>query len=400
MPRFQYRARTGEGREVKGTLRATSKRGALELLRKNQLVPLQVDEQSRSSILHKTLWGGVGGKDLVMFSRQLASMISAGVTIVEALKAMQRQVTKPALQDLLQKIIYDIEGGESFSQAIGKYPATFSMFYLGVVRSGEASGRLSESLGILADYLETDYAFMRKVRSALAYPLFVLVLVAIVVSLMFIFVIPQLVILFKDANVRLPLPTRVLIWTTNLFTGYWYIFALIAVVLGLLFRSYIRTPEGKFVVSTWLLRVPFINVILQKIYLARLTSVLNTLFSSDVPIIESLNIAKFSIGNEVYQRILEGTAEAVKDGASISKVWSAEPFIPPMLATMVAVGERTGEVSKAFSESQRFFRRDVEEILDSIVVFLEPVLVIILGVGVAFVVAGVLLPIYDLVLVI
>lgn len=399
MPQFNYRARTAEGREVKGLLHASSRSRAFELLRSNGLQPLQVGEAEGQKIWQKTIGGGVGNKELILLSRQLASMIVAGVTVVDGLRALEKQTPKYVFRELLKKIVYDIEGGASFSQAISKYPNVFSLFYLGVVRSGEAAGRLSESLNVLADYLETNYSFTQKVRGALTYPIFVLVLITVVAVLMMTFVMPQLVGLFKEAEVQLPLPTRILVGVTELFRGYWYVMALLILAAFLVFRSYLRTPEGKYAFGSWLLRVPFINEIFMKIYLSRLTSVLFTLFSSDVPVLESLKIAQASVGNEVYHRILTDTANSVKDGAPISTVWAHEPFIPPMLVTMVAVGERTGEVGRAFGEAQRFFRRDVEEILNTIAIFMEPILVILLGVGVAFIVAGVLLPIYNLVLV-
>jgi type IV pilus assembly protein PilC len=231
------------------------------------------------------------------------------------------------------------------------------------------------------------------------YPAFILTAVLIVIIVTFYFILPQIVELFRETDVRLPLPTRILIGVAEFTQAYWYIVLIVLLSFGLIVRSYLRTAEGQYTVSTWLLRVPLLKELLQKVYLSRLTSIMYTLFRSDVPVIESLKIAKESIGNRVYQRILNDTAEAVKSGSSMSATWAQEPYIPPMLTTMVAMGERTGEIEKAFGEAQRFFNRDVDEILDSVAVFLEPLLVIILGIGVGFIVAAVILPIYNLVLV-
>lgn len=400
MAQFSYKARTADGKEVKGTLRAQTEERADVLLRSHGLTPLHIRSSEETSLLHRTVLGGrVSTRDLILFCRQVASMIRAGVPILQALQALAKQVDKPAFQKLLQSVTYDIESGESLSNALAKHPTIFSIFFLGVVRTGEVSGRLSESLSILADYLEQNYFFMRKVRSALIYPVFVLTSVAIVVILMFTFVVPQLISLFAEANIRLPLPTRILITVTASLRNYWYIMGAIALALGLLARSYLRTPEGQYNLSTLVLRLPLISSLLQKVYLARLTSLLHTLFSSDVPILESLKLARESLGNRVYQNILDDTVLAVKDGASISSVWEHEAHIPPMLTVMVGVGERSGEIEKSFKEAHYFFRRDVEEMLEGVTVLLEPLLVILLGIGVGIVVSAVLLPIYNLVLV-
>lgn len=400
MPQFSYRAKTADGKDVRGTLTAQTSERAQNLLRSHHLQPLEITVVDDSTLLNRTVLGGsVSTKDLVLFSRQISSMIRAGVPVLQALQALARQVEKPSFKKLIQEMSYDIEGGEALSIAMSKHPEVFSLFFLGVVRTGEASGRLSQSLSIMADYLEQSYVFTRKVRSALMYPVFVLTAVVIVVFLMFLLVVPQLVALFAEAEVQLPLPTRVLIAISRFMSQYWYVIVLVAVALGLLLRSYLKTPEGQYNLSTWVLRLPILRRLFQKIYLARLTSILHTLFSSDVPVIESLKIAQTSMGNRVYQTILNDTANAIKDGASISSVWEQERYIPPMLTTMVAVGERSGETARAFSEAQRFFQRDVEEILDTVTVFIEPILVIVLGIGVGIVVAAVLLPIYNLVLV-
>lgn len=400
MPQYSYRARAADGKEVKGTLRAQTEERARALLIGHGLQPLQLEGAEAKSFLQRNvLAGGVSTKDLILFSRQLASMVRAGVPILQATQTMAKQVDKPTFKKLLQELAYDIEGGESLSSAMTKHPFVFSLFFLGVIRTGEASGRLSESLLIMAEYLENNYSFTRKVRSALMYPIFVITVVVIVVILMFLFVMPQLVALFAEADVQLPLITRILIGITEILQSYWYIFLLVFIALGIMIRSYLRTPEGQYNASTWVLRLPVISSLFEKVYLARMTSILHTLFSSDVPVIESLQLAEKSIGNKVYQKLLADTANAIKDGASISSVWEHEPYIPPMLTTMVGVGEKSGEIEKAFSEANDFFRRDVEEILNSVTVFLEPVLIIVLAIGVGFIVAGVLLPIYNLVLV-
>ena len=401
MPTFTYRARQENGALTRGTLRAADEDRATSLLRANGLTPISLEAADEKSWFGRsTKTGRVGTKELIMFFREAASMIQAGVPIIETLKALQKQSRKNRLVKVLGEIVYDIEAGESLSIALSKHPITFNQFVLGIVRIGEASGKLGTSLDAIAKQIEEEYAFTRKIRAALIYPVFVLVLVIILVFIMFIFVLPQLVALFNDANVPLPLPTRILIAITNFMTNYYALLIAVAVGLGLLFRSWVRTAEGRYTFSTIMLGIPIFKEIIQKVYLARITSILATLFASDVPIIEALGLASESIGNKVYQRILNETIQAVKDGASISYVWGSEPYIPAMLTTMVSVGERSGEISKSFTLANKFFARDVADILETITILLEPLLIIILGIGVGIIVGSVLLPIYNLVLVI
>lgn len=401
MPTFTYRARQEDGALTRGTLRAPNEDRATTLLRSHGLVPISLEVVEEQSWFNKSIGvGKIGVKELIMFFREAASMIQAGVPIIETLKALQKQSRKEKLTKVIGELVYDVEAGESLSIALSKHPAVFNQFVLGIVRIGEASGKLGSSLDAIANQMEEEYGFQRKVRAALIYPVFVLVLVIVLVLVMFTFVLPQLVALFEDANVELPLPTRILIGITNFLTNYYPILISIGAALGLLFRSWIRTAEGRYTFSTMLLGIPILKEIIQKVYLARMTSVLATLFASDVPIIEALTLARESIGNRVYQRILDDTIQAVKDGASISYVWGNEQYIPAMLTTMVSVGERSGEISKSFTLANKFFARDVSDILETITILLEPVLIIILGIGVGIIVGSVLLPIYNLVLVI
>jgi len=352
------------------------------------------------SLLQRDIFGQIGAKDLIIISRQLATMIKAGVPIVQSLRMIIRQIKKETARRMITQIIQDIEGGSSLSRALTRYPHVFSPFYVSVVRAGEASGRLTYALNALADYQEQNYLFIRKIRAALSYPGLILIAIVIVVIVVFTVIMPQLVNIFADADVELPFATRLVIGVANFFQAYWLIISLVGVVLALIARSYFKTPDGRYVASTLVLHLPVLKNLFSKIYLTRLTSILHTLFDSDVPVLESLRLAEQSIGNRVYQRILRDTATAVKDGVPISSVWEHEPFIPPLLTAVVGVGEKSGEVSQAFAEAKKFFQRDVEDTLNTITVLLEPLMVVVLGLGVGFVVAAVLLPIYNLVLVI
>lgn len=399
MAKFIYRARTASGQVVRGTLRAASEERAGSLLRSHSLTPVEITAGNESSVFQRTVFGSVKTADLILFFRQTSSMVSAGVPILQALQALAKEITNDVFRKILEDMMYDIEAGESLSIAMSKHPKAFSPFALGVVRTGEASGRLSRSLLSISDFMEKDYVFVRRVRAAMIYPVFILCAVVILVVIMFTFVLPQLVALFTDAGVQLPWPTRVVVGITHFFQNYWIILLAVLTALGFIGRSYVKTPEGRYMLSSFTLHIPIISGLFRKVYLARLTAILHTLFTSDVPALESFALAREAVTNRVFQRIMDSTIRAIKDGASISMVWQHEPYIPPMLTTMVAVGERSGEVGAAFAEASRFFQREVDGVLDSIVVLIEPLMVVFLGVGVGIVIAAVLLPIYNLVLV-
>lgn len=401
MTQFSYRARTPEGQLTRGTLRAGTPDRAAALLRSHGLLPVDIQPLvGEGGIFSRNIFGGpLSRKDLILFSRELSSMIQAGVPVLQSLRAMQQQIDKPSFRDVVRDVSYGVESGESLSAALSRHPKVFNPFFLGVVRTGEASGRLSQALEVLASQIEQEYAFLQKIRASLIYPIFVLSVVVLLSLIMLIFVLPQLTTLFSEANVALPLPTRVLVTVAEFLRRFWLLVILCVIALLFLARSYAKTPEGQYLVSSTLLRLPFIRQLLQKVYLARLTSVLQTLFESGVPVLQSLSLARDAIGNRVYRRILNDTIKAVRDGASLSSVWSHEPFIPPLLSTMVGVGEKSGNVSRSFAEAHRFFQRDVDTILATITVLIEPLLIVFLGIGVGFIVAAVLLPIYNLVLV-
>lgn len=401
MPQFTYRARAATGQLTRGTLRASSAERAAALLRSHGLLPVDIQPvEGKEGLLNRNIFGGpLSRKDLILFSHELSSMIQAGVPVLQALRAMQQQIEKKSFHDVVRDIGYGVESGESLSQALTRHPETFNPFYLGVIRTGEASGRLSQSLDVLASQIEQEYVFVQKVRAALLYPVFILCVVLLLSVVMLVFVLPQLTTLFAEANVELPLPTRLLIAVTDFLRRFWIVLVVSLVAVLAVARSYFKTTEGQYLLSAILLRLPLIRNLLQKVHLARLTSVLQTLFESGVPVLQSLTLARESTGNRVYRRILDQTAKAVRDGSSLSSVWIHEPFIPPLLSTMVGVGEKSGNVSRAFAEAHRFFQRDVDTILSTITVLIEPILIVILGIGVGFIVAAVLLPIYNLVLV-
>lgn len=401
MSEYAYRARTRLGNVTKGTIKATTAERASQMLAEHGLVPLELRDVRELSVWRRQLkFGGVKVRDRAIFARQLATMIEAGIPILQGLRILVQQTENARLADILQEVSYEVEGGGSFSAALEKYPRVFTEFFVSMVRSGEASGRVAASLQTLADHEEADAELIRKVRTAMIYPAFVIGVLFVLMGLVTVFVLPQITTMFQEAKVGLPLPTRVLIGLTTFLRGYWWFLGLFGVLAGYLGTSYMRTPEGRYNVSAAVLHLPLFGRFLRKLYLARFSGALQTLLEAEVPVVRALLIARDVLTNRLYQTIIDQTAEDVKSGSSIAASFERFPEIPIMVSEMVRVGERAGQLGQSFGAIYRFFRRDVDNTIANLTALIEPVVIVVLGIAVAFLLTAVLLPLYGLVQVI
>lgn len=398
MPEYSYRARTRLGRVTKGTVKAVSPERASEMLATHGLIPLELQDVRELRFWKRELKiGGVRIRDRAIFARELAVMIEAGIPILQALRILAQQTESARLADILRNASYEVEGGSSLSNALEKYPKAFSEFFINMVRAGEASGQVSHSLHALAEHEERDAELLRKVRSALLYPSFVLTTMVIIMIVMATFVMPQLAELFKESNVPLPLLTRILLAVTSFVQAYWWFVLAFLGVAGYFIASYLKTPEGQYNVSTLVLRMPLFGGLARKLYLARFSGALQTLLDAEVPVVRALLIGRDVLTNRVYQQIIERTAEEVKNGGTISQALERYPDVPMMVSAIVSVGERSGQLGAAFGNVHRFYRRDVDDALSNLTALVEPVVIVLIGIGVAFLLAAVLMPIYGLV---
>lgn len=401
MPEYSYRARNRLGSVTKGTIKAPSEERASAMLSEHGLIPLEVQDVKELSIFRRDFGlRVVRVRDRAIMARQLSTMIESGIPILQALRILVTQTENSYLSDILRDVSYDVEGGEALSNALEKFPRVFSEFFVSMVRSGEASGRVSAALLQLADHEERDYELVRKVRGALIYPAFVVGSMVIIGVIMMIFVVPQLVELFAAAEVTLPWTTRALIAVSNFLASFWWFVILFLALVVYLLRSYIQTPEGRYAMSGFLLRIPILGRLLRKLYLARFAGALETLVESEVPVIRALLIARDVLSNRVYQAIIEQTAEEVKNGSTISGSLEKYPEIPLMVSQIIGIGERSGQLGNSLAAVHRFYRREVDDALQNITQLIEPVVIVLLGLGVALLIAAVLMPIYQLVQVI
>ncbi|OGL75688.1 hypothetical protein A3F52_03545 [Candidatus Uhrbacteria bacterium RIFCSPHIGHO2_12_FULL_47_11] len=399
--KFYYKARTQTGEIQTGNVEATNRTAALEVLHRHNLVVIGIKERDQASLLNKDLaiFSGVRGRDIVVFSRSLSSLFDAGVPLVEAIRVVAEQVENAYLKKSLFEVATDVDGGVSFSRALSQHPNIFSTFYVNMVKTGEVSGNLQKTLSYLADYLESEFNLKSKIKSALTYPIFIVFVFIIVGLIMLLFVIPNLgKVLQQISPDKLPAITKGLFAVSDFVREWWWIiiFGLIGLVAAAIF--YIRTPDGRQMWHDLQLRVPVFGPLLKKIYQARFANNLSTLIRGGLPIIQSLKISGDVVGNLTYTRIVNEVADQVKTGATIESVLKKYPTHFSTLATqMVAVGEKSGKLEGILQKVAAFYEQDINRTVENLTALIEPIMIIVLGIGVAIVVASIIIPMYSVI---
>src|SRR3989344_1526858 len=331
-----------------------------------------------------------------MFSRQLSTLINAKVPIISALDILREQVTSKKLKDTIDEMMADVEGGKSLSETIARFPEIFSSLYVNLVKAGELSGTLDASLKYIADQQERDYDLRSKIRGAMTYPIFIISAIFIVGALMFVFVLPQMISVLTEAGAELPFTTKILVFMTNFFKNFWWLVAaaLVGGILGI--RFYVRTTGGRFVWDSLKLKIPIFGKLFERIYMDRFARNLSTLIAGGIPIVQSLNTVAAIVGNVVYKEIISEAATEVETGKSISAVFADKPQMPKIMTQMIKIGEQTGSLDDILGKLAAFYDKEVENMLNTLTTLLEPVIMIVLGLAVAVMVAGIMLPIYNL----
>ncbi len=395
--KFSYKARNKEGLVQSGDVVAPDQSRAEHLLAENGLVIISMEKVSGQFWDDLNPFGkSVSNKDLVLFSRQLATLISAQVPILQALRILQEQVDNSYLLAILGGLISSVENGESLSSALAKYPKIFGNVYVSLVKSGEVSGSLDRSLGYLADQLEKDYELLAKVKSAMTYPIFVLLALSVVGVLMFKFVLPKLTSVLKEQGGNLPPVSVALIAFTDFFEKFWWIVLMGIGILVLSVKYYVSTKTGRYQLDQLKIRFPIIGDIFKKIYLARFARNLSTLVVGGIPIIKAIQIVAEIINNVIYRDILLDTVNKISAGRTISDGLSGHAEFPNIVTQMVKVGEQTARLDDILMKLANFYEKEVDTKISTLTTLLEPMIMIILGLGVGLLVAGILMPIYNL----
>lgn len=399
MSLYNYQARSPEGEVRQGTVEAPSLELAVSALQRRSLVIVSLAPAEESLPWYKRevfRFGGVKLKDVVILSRQLAILFEAKVPIVDSMKILGAESLKPRLRQALGEISADIQGGFTITQALAKRPDVFSEFYINMVRSGEESGKLEEIFSYLADYLERNYELLTKARNALIYPAFVLVVFIAVMAGMLVGVIPQISSILVESGAEVPIYTQIIIGLSDFLRRFGVFILLLLGLGGIFLWRWAQSEAGSLALSRFVLDLPVVGGLVRKFYVARLTDNLETLIVGGVSILRALELSAAVVGNDLFAKIIRESAEAVKGGVPISEALSRWDDIPPLVTQMIRIGEETGKLDFMLKTMARFYRREVENAVDSLIGLIEPVMIIILGLGVGILVIAVLLPIYNI----
>lgn len=385
---------------------SSSLEAAISTLQNQQLIIIEVKpaEEAKNLTLNvlmnqlNALFNRIKNEDIVFFSKQLAVLIAAKVPLVQSLRVMAKQTENPNFSGVIGAMADDVDAGMVFSRALAKYPKIFSDFFIQMIRSGEISGRLEETLAYSSDYLNKQYILNSKAKGAMIYPAFIVGAFIIVGVLMLIFVIPNLTSVLVESGQRLPFVTRLLIGTADFTKKWgWLVFIILGGTIYFTVISIKKSPEWRYGYDELKLRLPIFGKLLKKMYLARFSETLLTLYSSGIAISQSLEIAADVVGNSVYKRIILEADEAVRKGSNISVVFARYPEILPMVTQMISIGEQAGKLDSILKQISAFFTEEINRAFDDIVNLIEPILIVVLGVGVGILVAAILIPIYNLV---
>jgi type IV pilus assembly protein PilC len=396
---FNYEAITNTGEKKTGSVDAKSKDSAITAIQsRGYIISSLKEDATKRSRLNISFFGNrnIPMKDIVIMSRQMSTLFESQVAALKAFNLLAENTENQRLAKILNEVAEDIKGGIYISQALAKHQEAFSDFYVNMVKSGEESGKLTQSFSYLADYLDRQYQLTSKTKNALIYPGFVIGVFIIVMSMMFTFIIPKLAVIIKESGVAIPFFTKIIMIVSDLFVRYG-IFLLIAVIALIVYLSrFSRTPAGKMYFDRLKITFPIFRNIYTKLYLSRISDNMDTMLSSSIPIVRAIELTSAVVGNRVFENILKDIAEVVKSGSSLSDAFSKHKEIPSIMSGMIRVGEETGSLGNILKTLGRFYNREVNEAVDTMVSLIEPIMIIILGLGVGILLSSILMPIYNI----
>lgn len=395
---FNYKAVDSTGSEQNGSIDALNVDVAINSLQHRGLIIKSIHgEEEAGSVLNRQLsiFNRISNKDVVVLSRQLATLFEAQVSALRVFRLLATETPNPTLGLKLQDIADRIQGGESISKAMEHHDTVFESFFTNMVKAGEESGKLNQTFMFLADYLDRNYEVTTKAKNALIYPAFVIFTFFAVMGLMLTMVIPKITGILKDSGQEIPVYTKMVMALSDFIINYGVFFA-IAVVVGIFFLiRFIRTSAGSESFDQFKLSVPFVGDLYRKLYLSRIADNMNTMLTSGIPMVRALEITKDVVDNKVYHTALEDVLDKVKGGTSVSDAMSRHEEIPGIMTAMMKIGEETGNLGEILATLAKFYRREVMNAVDTLVDLIEPVMIVMLGLGVGILLASVLIPIYN-----
>jgi type IV pilus assembly protein PilC len=396
---FSYKAIDQANIQREGTVEAQSVDAAITAVQKRGYTIISIDEKTESTgflNVEFELFNRVSNKEIVILSRQIATLFQAQVSPLRIFRLLSAEIENRKLQLALNQIVEDLQGGSPISRAMAAHPDIFSSFYVNLVKAGEETGSLEKSFEYLADYLDRSYEVASKAKSALIYPAFVIVIFIVVMVLMMTMVIPNIANILTDSGQELPIYTKIVIGISDFLTAYIGLISIAIAGVGVGFWRYSKTEVGRYTIDSFILSVPVLGDLQQKLMLTRICDNLSTMLSSGISIVQALEVTADVVDNAVYREIIQTALVEVKGGRSFAETLSEYPEIPGVLAQMVQVGEETGSLANILTTLANFYRREVNNAVDTLIGLIEPIMIVLLGLGVGVLLASVLMPIYNL----
>ena len=398
MKKYDYEARdSASNKIVKSVVQADSENAAAKLLTAQGFVPLKIELQDDKTNFFARFSGRITTKDRVVFTRQLATLIGAGLPLAQSLRTVQEQTTNKRMQEIVQEIISDVEGGKSLSDSFAKHPEAFNKVYVALISAGETSGTMDDSLKRLAAQQEKDAAMMSKIRGAMMYPSIVLVVIILVIGFMLFTVVPQVEGLYRDLNKGLPFVTLMMIKTANFFSSLWWLVILAMIIGGYFLAQYLKTEQGIRTKDTFKLNVPMFKGMFRKMYMARFARTGQVLLSTGVPMLDMLRITSDAVNNVIISESILRASDKVKGGKALSTSLSNEDYFLAMVPQMIKIGEQSGKIDEMMGKTAQVYEDELDEEIRALSTMIEPVLMVFLAIVAGTMVAAILLPIYSLV---
>ena len=398
MKKYDYEARdSASNKIVKSVVQADSENAAAKLLTAQGFVPLKIELQDDKTNFFARFSGRITTKDRVVFTRQLATLIGAGLPLAQSLRTVQEQTTNKRMQEIVQEIISDVEGGKSLSDSFAKHPEAFNKVYVALVSAGETSGTMDDSLKRLAAQQEKDAAMMSKIRGAMMYPSIVLVVIILVIGFMLFTVVPQVEGLYRDLNKGLPFVTLMMIKVANFFSSLWWLVILAMIIGGYFLAQYLKTEQGIRTKDIFKLNVPMFKGMFRKMYMARFARTGQVLLSTGVPMLDMLRITSDAVNNVIISESILRASDKVKGGKALSASLSNEDYFLAMVPQMIKIGEQSGKIDEMMGKTAQVYEDELDEEIRALSTMIEPVLMVFLAIVAGTMVAAILLPIYSLV---
>lgn len=397
--KFSFKARDAEGKVVNGTVEAMNTAEAASILQKQSLVPVEVNMPSdESSIMTevKRIYEGASMAEKVVFFRQMGALIEAKVPVLISLRTIQKQLENKYLKLVIKGVSDDVEDGTPLSEAFAKHPLVFDTLTVSIIRAGEISGNLQKSIVHLADNIEKSYELTSKIKGALYYPVFVIVAALIIGFLTLVYILPQITGIIDELQVEVPWYTKVVMAVGDFMQNFWWAVLIVIIAFVGSLWYYFQSPSGRKEWDILQLRIPVLGQMFRFLYIARFADNLSVLLTSGIPLVKSLLIVSNVVGNSVYQGVILRAADEVKKGGTISSVFRHSIEMTPVVTQMVEIGEESGQLSETLESTSRFYSREVDNMARNLTAMIEPILIVVLGIGVAIMVFAILVPIYNI----